>query len=77
MGPFTCTNNSYYRNIFELHFSIVVCKSYIGFTGNNARQILQAKGGSYVIISELTTVDMSRNNVYMVAKQARTFGDNS
>ena len=77
VGPFTCTNNNYYRNIFELHFSIVVCKSYIGFTGNNARQILQAKGGSYVIISELTTVDMSRNNVYMVAKQAITFGDNS
>ena len=77
MGPFICANNSYYRNIIELHFSIVVCKSYIDFTGNNARQILQAKDGSYVIISELIIINMSRNNVYMVAKQEHMYGDNS
>ena len=77
VGPFICANNSYYTNIIDLHYSIAVCKSYIAFTGNNARQIVQAKGGSYIIISELTTVNMSRNNVYMAVKQARTFGDDS
>ena len=75
--PFKCTNNSYYRNIIELRSSIAVCKGLIILTGNNARQILQAKSGSYVIISYLTTINMSENNVYIVAKQARTFGDDS
>ena len=43
-------NNSYYRYILELYFSIVVCKGFIQLTNNMARQILQAKSGSYVII---------------------------
>ena len=77
VGPVICTNNSYYRYIIELHLSIAVCKRYIKLTSNNARQVLQAKSGSYVIITGLTTVDMSVNTVYMVAKQARTFGDDT
>lgn len=77
VGPVICTNNSYYRNIIELHLSIAVGKRYIKLTNNNARQILQAKSSSYLIIEELTTVNMSANTVYMVAKQARTFGDDS
>ena len=78
VGPaIKCTNNSYYRNIIELHLSIAVGKRYIEFTNNNARQILQAKSSSYLIIEEVTTVNMSANTVYMVAKQARTFGDDS
>ena len=77
VGPVTCTNNSYYRNIVELHLSFAVCKRYIKFTNNNARQILQAKSSSYIIIEEITTIDMSANTVYMVAKQACTFADDS
>ena len=77
VDPLKCTNNSYYRNMIELHLSIAVCKGYVSVTGNNARQIILAKSGSYIIILELTTVDISENTVYIVAKQARTFGDDS
>ena len=47
--PFKCTNNSYYRNVIELHSSIAVCKGLIILTGNNVRQILQVKSGSYTV----------------------------
>ena len=77
VGSVLFMNNSYYTNIIELHLSIGLLKGYIELTGNIARKIIKAKSGSYFILMENSTVNMSQNSVYAVAKQARTFGDDS
>ena len=77
VGSVLFMNNSFYTNIIELHLSIALLKGYTELTGNIARKIVKAKSGSYFILMENSTVNMSRNSVYVVAKQARTFGDDS
>ena len=46
-------------------------------TKNHAKQILKAKGGSYFLLLEYSNISISENTVYIVAKQVRTFGDDS
>ena len=77
VGPVKFTQNHYYENIIKLHLSVIICKGYVALTKNHARQILKAKGGSYFLLLEYSKINISENTVYIVAKQARTFGDDS
>ena len=69
--------NSLYQNIIKLHFSMVVCKGHIEFTDNTVRFITSGNSGSFFLVMEYTTLVMSSNTVYMVARYARTFGENT
>ena len=51
-GPIFVSNNSYYRNIMKLQKSTLICRSYIEVVNNLARQILEANGGSFFIITD-------------------------
>ena len=76
-GPVLFMNNSYYRNIIELHLSVGILQGSIELTANVARQILKAKSNSYFMLQEHSTVNMSKNTVYIVATQVQQFGVNS
>ena len=76
-GPMFVKNNKNFNNMLKLQFSILVFMSYIEVSSNCARQILMAKSGSYLIITENTIVNISLNTVYMLAVQERTFRINS
>ena len=73
-GPILFAANSYFQNILKLYLSMIVCKEHIEFTNNLARYIINGNGGSFFLVTEYSTVIISNNTVYMVAKYVRTFG---
>ena len=76
-GPIYVSNNSYYTNIIKLQMSTLICKCHVEVVNNHARQILEAKGGSFLVIKYDATLNVSFNTVYMVAVHEATFGINS
>ena len=76
-GPISVKSNTNYNNILKLQFSILIFKSYIEVSSNRARQVLIAKFGSYLVVTDNTIVNISFNTVYMLAVQERTFRINS
>jgi len=74
-GPIFFSKNTYYQNIIKLYYSMVLCKQYIQFSDNCVRQIISGNGGSHLLITEYTALNISDNTVYMMARYADTFGD--
>ena len=71
IGTTYITNNSLYINIIKLHLSGIALKHNITITNNTARQVYD---GSYILIKENTTLNMSFNTVYNVVRQTLTTG---
>jgi len=76
-GPILARNNINYYNILILQSSVMVFNNYVEISRNLVRQVLMEKYGSYLIVTEDTTVNISLNTVYMVAVQERTYRINS
>ena len=74
-GPVVFTKNGYYKNILRLYLSMILVKGSCEFTDNYVRHIISGSIGSYFLITEYTTLNMSNNNVYMIAKYEHTFGE--
>ena len=70
-GTTFITNNSLYKNIMKLHSSGTTFEHNITITSNTARQVFD---GSYILIWEDTTLNVSFNTVYMVVRQTLTMG---
>ena len=75
-GPTLFTKNGYYQNIIKIHLSLIIFKKHITIANNHARHIISGNSGSYMLVTEYTTVNVSHNTVYMVAKYVRAFGEN-
>jgi len=56
-------NNSY-ECIIQMYFSVLRCQGYIEFSSNFARQVLKANQGSYYLLKEYTTLNITKNLVY-------------
>ena len=69
IGSTFITNNSLYKSIIKLHLSGATFQHNITITNNVARQIFY---GSYILILENTTVNVSLNTVYMIVRQTFT-----
>ena len=74
-GPVVFTKNSYFKNILRLYLSMILVKGRCEFTNNYVRHIISGSIGSYFLITEYTALNMSNNNVYMIAKYEHTFGE--
>jgi len=61
VGPMCFIKNDYYETIIKAHLTVVACKGNINLTRNYARQILTAKHGSYFLLLENTTINISEN----------------
>jgi len=57
------TNNTY-ETILTLYFSVLGYEKYVEFSSNSARFIIQAEEGSYYLLKEYTTVNITQNQVY-------------
>ena len=73
-GPITVMSNCYYINIWNFHISISIFEYRIDVANNTARQILS---GSFALLRENTTINISRNKVYILLNQVRTYSLNS
>ena len=60
--------NSYYENIINLQFSLLVVSRYTEIGGNYARYIVKAQSNSFLLMSTLTTINISNNVVYKTTK---------
>ena len=70
-GTTNIANNSLYKNIIKLHLSGIALQHNITITNNTARHIYD---GSYILIIENTTLNMSFNTVYKVVRLPLTIG---
>ena len=68
------TNNSFYESIMKLHLSGSIFQANITIVNNTARQIFY---GSYILIWENTTINISYNTAYILVRQAITMGINT
>ena len=73
-GPIIIMDNHYYTNIGNFHLSICVFHYWIYIINNTARQILS---GSFVLLNDNTTIDISENTVYVLLNQIWTYSMNS
>ena len=73
-GPIIIMDNHYYTNIVNFHLSICILHYSIYIVNNTARQILS---GSFLFLNENTTLDISRNTVYILLNRIRTYSMNS
>ena len=69
IGSTFITNNSLYKSIIKLHLSGATFQYNITITANVARQIFY---GSYILLLQNTTVNVSFNTVYIVVRQTFT-----
>ena len=73
-GPILVMHNHYYTRIANFHLSTYTLHYTITISNNTARQILS---GSFIILRENTTVNVTRNTVYILLNQVRTYSINS
>ena len=73
-GPFKIMNNKYYINALNFHLSIGNFKFNINVTNNTVRHFLT---GTFIIINGRTTITITRNTVYILLNQIRTYSINS
>ena len=67
--------NHYYQNIIKISMSPLFFSGSVEISNNSARHILKAsKDGSYFTMTDNSTVDITNNTVYLVAKQEHRFG---
>jgi len=60
----TVIKNNTYEIIIRLYFSVLGYEKYVEFSFNFARFIIQAEEGSYYLLNEYTTVNITQNQVY-------------
>ena len=60
--------NSYYENIINLQFSLLVVSHYTEISRNYARYIVKAQSNSFLFMTFLTTINISNNVVYKTTK---------
>ena len=73
-GPILITHNHYYTRIANFHLSTCVLHFAIIISDNIARQILS---GSFIVLRESTTINITRNTVYILLNQVHTYSVNS
>ena len=73
-GPITIMDNHYYTRIANFHLSTCALHYVITISNNTARQVLS---GSFVILSENTTINITGNIVYILLNQVLTYSVNS
>ena len=76
MKSVTIKENQYNTAIIQLQFSILKFLNYTEISNNSARHILQGYEGSYYLLQEGTTVNITDNIVYTVVHNALSFDDN-
>jgi len=57
--------NNTYETIIRLYLSVLIYENYTEFSSNHARFIIQAEEGSYYLLKEYTTVNITMNQVYV------------
>ena len=73
----TVKENQYKTAIIQLHCSILKFMSYTEISNNYARHILQGYEGSYYLLEEDTTVNITHNIVYTIIHNSLSFDENS
>ena len=73
-GPILITHNHYYTRIANFHLSTCVLNYVIIISDNMARQILS---GSFIVLRDSTTVNITGNTVYILLNQVHTYSMNS
>ena len=73
-GPILIMDNHYYTRIANFHLSTCTLHYIIIISDNIARQIFS---GSFIIVSENTTINVTGNTVYILLNQVLTYSINS
>ena len=73
-GPIKVMDNKYYDSIWNFHVSISNYKYSIDIINNTVRQLLT---GTFTILTSNTTITITRNIVYILLNQVRTYSRNS
>ena len=66
-------DNGYYTNIFNFYLSISIFYYNINVANNTVRQILSS---TFIILRENTSITITRNSVYILLHQVRTYSMN-
>ena len=69
--------NNTYKSILQLYFSVLRFQGYSELSDNNAHFILESTGGSYYIVKEYSTINITKNYVYTVMKGTLVLNDES
>ena len=69
--------NNRYKAIIQLYFSVLRFQGYSEFSNNNALFILESTGGSYYIVKEYSTINITKNVVYTVMQGNVVLNDES
>ena len=70
-------NNTYQLAIIQLYFSVLRFQGYSELSANKALFILDSIGGSYYILNEYSTVNITKNFVHSVMRLDFVFNDDS
>ena len=73
-GPIVIMDNGYYTNIFNFHLSIGMFSHSINIANNTVRQIFSC---TFIFLRENAAVNITRNTVYVLLNQIRTYSMNS
>ena len=68
--------NNTYETIIRLYLSVLMYNNYVEFSSNYARFIIQAREGSYYLLKEYTTVNITRNHVYTSTTTTKVHNEN-
>ena len=66
-----------YKTIVRLYFSVLRFQGYSEFSDNHAHFILESTGGSYYIVKENSTINITKNIVYTVMQGNVVLNDES
>ena len=69
--------NNRYKTIIQLYFSVLRFQGYSEFSDNNVLFILESTGGSYYIVKEYSTINITKNSVYTVMQGNLVLNDES
>ena len=69
--------NNRYKAIVQLYFSVLRFQGYGEFSNNNTLFILESTGGSYYIVKEYSTINITKNSVYTVMQGNVVLNDES
>ena len=67
-------DNGYYTNIWNFHLSVSTFRYIISIANNTVRQIVSS---TFIILWENTAISITRNKVYILLNQVRTYSMNS
>ena len=76
MDKVIINNNQYRVAIIELYFSVINFVNYAEFSNNHARHILYGKDESFYLLEEGSTINITKNIVYIAIHNTLSFDDN-